>query len=122
MTDILNRRQVLAGTVVAAAVAMVAEAAHRPSLEERIGAYRNALAAYEAALTLHGDDVYDLPEWTEFERAERAVIDYRCTTLEEVRTKVATVLGSPGGLLDTVKHCTRDGESELARLLRSMVA
>lgn len=94
----------------------------RQTIEDVIAAYRRASDAFDAAALIDDDLSDGSPEWAEYERSERAVIDFPCRTIEDIRKKVSAVLANRSGLFDTVHSCMRDGDDVLAHFLRSMLA
>lgn len=118
MTNAMNRRQVLAGTIGAAAVTTpVVALSGRERLESLIEEYRKALTAYNGSLV--EDDDCDSPEWDAYIDAESALIAHPCTDDAERRAKI-TFATTEKALFDTLQNDRRGEVPELLRFLRSL--
>ena len=92
----------------------------QPSIEALIDAYNEAQAVWSIRFDADSNTAGDCPEWDAYEATEQAVIEYPCSTIEEVRVKARFLLNDEFPY-ESVKQCKRGDTDVLKSFLRSLL-
>lgn len=89
------------------------------SLNEAINAYLAARHDLSLAANVHDDAAYEMPVWSDFQEAERALVNHPCANEEDRRGKIAFALADRE-FCETLDFGRNDGGSILTDFLRSL--